>query len=204
MGSEIELKIVGINPNNAKKRLAAINARFKGSYVLQRVTFQGTRSGRIKDYKSNTANDSYYTSWIRVRTDGKRTTLTLKEQRGTGITKRSEYEVEVSDFATTVKILTKMIPDAYRNYMITTRDVYELGDVTITIDKWPYLPYQLEIEGSTEKKIREVYDRLKISGKIAPSIAISDEEYYKLHNIDYKKLVSDYNARLNRLLGRVK
>ena len=67
----IELKIVGINPNNAKKRLAAINARFKGSYVLQRVTFQGTRSGRIKDYKSNTANDSYYTSWIRVRTDVK-------------------------------------------------------------------------------------------------------------------------------------
>ena len=156
MGSEIELKIVGINPNNAKKRLAAINARFKGSYVLQRVTFQGTRSGRIKDYKSNTANDSYYTSWIRVRTDGKRTTLTLKEQRGTGITKRSEYEVEVSDFATMVKILTKMIPDAYRNYMITTRDVYELGDVTITIDKWPYLPYQLEIEGPTEKKIRVV------------------------------------------------
>ncbi len=204
MGSEIELKIVGINPNNAKKRLAAINARFKGSYVLQRVTFQGTRSGRIKDYKSNTANDSYYTSWIRVRTDGKRTTLTLKEQRGTGITKRSEYEVEVSDFATMVKILTKMIPDAYRNYMITTRDVYELGDVTITIDKWPYLPYQLEIEGPTEKKIRGVYDRLKISGKIAPSIAISDEEYYKLHNVDYKKLVSNYNARLNRLLGKVK
>ena len=204
MAKEIELKIVDINRNEAKKRLEAVNARFKGHFVLQRVTFQGTRSGRIKDYTSSTVNDVYHTSWIRVRTDGKKTTLTLKEQKGTGIKKRYEYEVEVSNFATTVKILTRIMPDSSRSYMVTKRDVYESGDVTITIDKWPYLPYQLEIEGPTEKKVRSTYDKLKIRGKIVPSIAVSDEEYYKLQGIDYKKLVSRNNARLDRLLSKAR
>ena len=137
MAKEIELKIVGIKPNEAKKRLEAVNAVFKGHFVLQRVTFQGAMSGQIKDYDSDNSNEDYHTSWIRVRTDGKKTTLTLKEQQGTGIKKRYEYEIEVSDFTTTVKILTRIMPGSSRSYIVTTRDVYELGDVMVTIDKWP-------------------------------------------------------------------
>ena len=204
MGKEIELKVIGINPKKTKERLKTINARFKGHFVLQRVTFQGSRSGEIKDYKSNASNEEYYTSWIRVRTNGKKTTLTLKEQYGTGIAKRFEYEVEVSDFATTVKILKKSMPEASYNYMVTTRDVYELGDIIFTIDKWPYLPYQIEIEGTTERKVKAAYNKLKPNGKITPNLAVSDEEYYRLNGINYKKLIAEYDAKLNKLLSKVK
>lgn len=201
MGKEIELKVVGVSPKRAKDRLESINAKFKGHFILQRVTFQGARYGKIKNYQTNTNNDGYHTSWMRVRTDGKKTTLTFKEQYGTGITKRFEYEVEVSDFAITVKMLKRMLPNTSYNYMVTTRDIYERGDITFTIDKWPHLPYQVEIEGPSEKKVNDAYNKLKIGGKIAPNIAVSDEEYYKLHGVNYKKLIAEYDTKLNKLLS---
>lgn len=200
MGKEIELKIIGIKPSEAKERLNSINAEFKGHFLLQRVTFQGARSGKINDYTKRKHNDKYHTSWVRVRTDGKKTTLTYKEQRGTGITKRSEYEVEVGNFIETVKILRKAMPNASYNYMVTSREIYVLGKITFTIDKWPLLPYQMEIEGPSEKLVRHAYKELGIKGKLAPSLAVSDEEYYKLHGINYKELISKYNSKLEKLL----
>lgn len=198
---EIELLIVGINREEVSRKLKALRAKYHGKKNLKRVTFQLARSGAIKDTKSFSKNDSYHTSWIRVRTDGRRATLTLKEQRGTGMSKRKEYETEVGDFASAVRILRMALPGSEYIYAENSRETYTLDNAEITINKWPYLPYTLEIEGSSERLFNSVYKKLGIREKPSPNLAVSDREFYKLYGIDYGKIERMNKQKLDRLLG---
>jgi hypothetical protein len=152
--------------------------------------------GTVKD-------ENYYTSWMRVRTDGKRNTLTLKEQHGTGAGKRNEYEIEVNSFMGAVKILTKVMPSSKFDYIERQREqyVYEPLGIEISIDKWPEIPYKMEIEGKSEDELRKFYDSLKLKkGSISRNIAVSDEEFYRLFGIDYVKLKAEYKAKIEKML----
>lgn len=71
----------------------------------------------------------------------------------------------------------------------------------IVIDKWPKLPYKMEIEGPSEEIIKEFYKRLNLkSGTLTQGIAVSDEEYYKMFNIDYNGMVREYNEKFEKML----
>jgi adenylate cyclase class 2 len=196
MPHEIEINVVDIDLEEAIKRLQELGLKHVGDYDYKILNIEVKNEGFVGE-----AN--YYTCWARVRSDGNRTTLTLKEQYGTDINKRIEYEVETSDFVTTAKIIIKMLPDAKYNYIEKSRIHYlsEENNINVVIDKWPKLPYKMEIEGPSEEEIKKFYKKLNLkSGKLMPNIAVSDEDFYKMFNIDYKEIMKEYNEKFKRML----
>lgn len=85
--------------------------------------------------------------WIRLRTDGKTSTLTIKEIVDKNeIDGTNEIEIEVSSFENANKILNELGYVA-RNYQENKRIKYTLDGVEIDIDFWPLIPPYVEIEG---------------------------------------------------------
>jgi len=201
MPKEIELTVYDIDKEEVIKKLEKCKAIFVGKYHFKTVNFQLETKGIIKSHEANKEDEKYYTAWVRVRTDGKRTTLTFKEQYGTTILKRNEYEAEVSDFLKTVKIIIKLLPNAQYNYTESEREEYKLGKVTIDINKRPYLPYSIEIEGPTQESVMETYKKLGIKKEPMKSIAVPDEEFYKLFGVDYKIVSKEYKEKLEKMLA---
>ncbi len=200
---EIELKVGNINKARVEKALKRNGAKFVKRQLLRRVTFQLGSEGSIKDYAKFHGNDAYHTAWIRVRTDDNVTTLTLKKQVGTSISKRLEYEIVIDNFKKAVKILLELLPNSEYNYIETIREKYVLDGVEITFNKWPLLKWGMEIEAKNAKKANEIYKKLDAGGVPSPSIAVSDREYYRLKGIDYDPLESRFRKKLDRMLSKL-
>src|SRR5690606_35359406 len=86
--------------------------------------------------------------WLRVRDEGDKTTLSLKQIDGENIENQKELSVDVSDFDTTVTIL-KSIGCKPKSYQETRRELWRLDGVDITIDEWPFLEPFVEVEGKS-------------------------------------------------------
>lgn len=183
-GKEIELKILDVNVGEVRHRLAALNAKKVGVYNFKRLVFP------IKSRKG-------YQAWMRLRTDGKKTTLTMKKQRGDALTSTMEWEVMVSAFEDTARMLCSALKKFY--YVENHREEYALEGTQVTIDRWPMLPALVEIEGSSERKVMDVYRRLGISGRAVGNI--SAEKVYRLYGIDSTKVTSMYSKKAHKLLG---
>ncbi|MFC2702246.1 MAG: class IV adenylate cyclase [Candidatus Nanosyncoccus sp.] len=145
MAIEIEGRILNIDPEETKAKLLAIGAKPLGFYNFRRYVFDPAVGAPHR--------------WLRLRTDGDKTTLTFKELTNDSFTGTEEWEIEVSDFETTLLILEKT-GIKYRSYQENTRDEYEYQGTKLSIDHWPKLGYLLEIEVEKEDDIREIADRL--------------------------------------------
>ncbi|MCL5434565.1 MAG: hypothetical protein M1559_02530 [Candidatus Marsarchaeota archaeon] len=203
MPREIEINLFGIKKAEAESSLRKAGARLVGRHHFRRFDFQVTKvTGRsINSYISGSRSaKGYRTTWVRVRTDGKRTTLTLKEQIGNDIKNRFEHEVSVSDFATAARIIHKIVPYSEYDYFESDRDEYELDGMNITIDKFPRLPYSMEIEGKSKSKILKLVERLGISGEKEYTKSMPTEKYYKMHGVDYGPIAKMYAKKAAGML----
>ncbi len=90
--------------------------------------------------------------WIRLRSNGMETTLTIKEIKSLRIDGTKELEIVVSDFEETNAILAKL---GYcpRTYQENFRIEYVLNGVNFDIDKWPMIPPYVEVEGKSEQDV---------------------------------------------------
>ncbi len=195
MGKEIEMAYYGIDRDSIVAQLEQLKAEFLGSFKMRRVNFQVATNGK-------TGTAAYYTCWIRVRTDGNSSTITLKEQKGSKITGRYEYEVKVDNFDNAVIILAKALQAKEYDYFENQREAYKLGSLTFTIDKFPMLPYLLEIEGKSKKVIEDVLKKVKIDGEIDKNKSVPTKEYYRMHGVDYSIVQKEYTKIIEDLLGR--
>ena len=93
MAVEIEGRIPNINPEEVKAKLLAIGAKSLGFYNFRRYVFDPTIGAPRR--------------WLRLRTDGNKTTLTFKEFSNNSFSGTKEWEIEVSDFETTFRDLRK-------------------------------------------------------------------------------------------------
>ncbi|MFG3319696.1 class IV adenylate cyclase [Streptomyces sp. NPDC048171] len=94
-------------------------------------------------------------TWIRLREEGTRSTLTLKQVTdGTRIDGTKEIETEVSDLDATADILRRAGLTEVR-YQENYREEWRLGEVVFDFDTWPGLPTFLEIEGPDETSVRQ-------------------------------------------------
>ncbi|MEE1831380.1 class IV adenylate cyclase [Streptomyces sp. SP17KL33] len=106
--------------------------------------------------------------WLRLRDEGGRTTLTLKQVTdATHINGTTEIEIEVDDLAKTAELLTALGLRQVR-YQQNYREEWQLDGVTYDFDTWPELDTFLEIEGSSEAAVRDAvaalgldYDRAR-------------------------------------------
>lgn len=140
---EHEAKILNIDVMEISQKLEALGATKKGEFTFRRHVF---------DTIPETPN-----RWVRLRTDGTETTLTVKEITTATIDGTEEWEVDVSDFETTLTILEK-IGITSRGYQENTRIEFDLEGAQVVIDHWPKLAPYIEIEA------RDVAEVIRIAG----------------------------------------
>lgn len=123
--------------------------------------------------------------WIRLRQAGKnKPTITYKNKSGSKLSETSEIEVEVSDFNKTAEIFSK-ITSKGQYYQENKRAKFELNNIEFTLDTWPMIPTLLEIEGKSEKKVKEGLKILDLVGKDVGHAGMVT--IYKKYGIDIHK-----------------
>ena len=168
---EYEVRVLEINVDEMKSKLKELNATLVEDVFQKRYV-----------YDFNPVNPS---KWIRLRTNGTKTTLTIKNVESSKIDGTKEVEVEVSDFDTTNEILNELgyIPKGIQE---NKRIKYDLNGVEVDIDTWPKIPTYLEIEGISEE---EVYNTLELIGIPREKTTALDVQsiYREIYNIDIEK-----------------
>jgi adenylate cyclase, class 2 len=107
---------------------------------------------------------------VRLRTDGRTTTLTLKVIHHATIDGTEETEVVVDSFDTTHNLLIG-IGLSTRSYQENYRTTFELAGAQVTIDEWPLVPPWVEVEGDSKEQVERVFSLLGI-----PSTAIISDD----------------------------
>lgn len=168
---EHEAKIINISPATIRRRLKKIGATKVGDYHFRRYVFDAMLASPDR--------------WVRLRSDGKSTTLTVKEINSNTIDGTNEWEVTVSDLTTTLKILEK-IGIKPRGYQENKREEYQLDGVQIAIDSWPKLEPYVEIEATNSAEVIATAARLGYSEQTL--VAENTTELYRRIGMDIKKI----------------
>lgn len=162
MKTEYEVRILNVDKNVMMEKLEKLGAIFQGNYLQQRYVYDFHPAVKGK--------------WIRLRTNGKKTTLTIKNIMNKNIDGTKELEIEVNDFENTNLILNELGYN-HRSFQENRRCQYILNGVEIDIDSWPLLPDYVEIEGKNEKEVYEMVEKLGYTKK--ESITTDVDEIYK-------------------------
>jgi len=145
MKKEYEVRFLNIEKDAMIDKLNDMEAKFIGDWLQKRY---------IYDFKPKTDN-----KWIRLRTNGKESTLTIKEIVDYTVGGTRELEIVVNDFEETNKILEELGYRA-RSIQENKRIRYILDEVEIDIDTWPLINTFVEFEGNDEESIKEVVKKL--------------------------------------------
>ncbi|MFG2716924.1 class IV adenylate cyclase [Streptomyces sp. NPDC048416] len=101
-------------------------------------------------------------AWVRLRDEGTRSTLTLKQVAdATTIDGTTEIETEVTDLQAMAEILHHVGLREVR-YQENYREEWCLGEVAFDFDTWPDLPTFIEIEGPDEPSVRHAAALLEL------------------------------------------
>lgn len=169
---EYECRILEINKEEFILRLEELGAVKKGEYFQRRFVY---------DFNPKIPN-----KWIRLRTNGKATTLTIKEIIDKTIDGTKELEINVSSFDDTNKILNELGYIA-RNYQENKRITYILDNVEIDIDTWPLIPTYVELEGNNKESVDKSIKKLNISKDNITTFDVTSI-YEEIYNIDVLKI----------------
>jgi len=94
-------------------------------------------------------------AWLRLRDEGTRSTLTLKQvSDATTIDGTTEIETEVTDLRAMSEILHRLGLREVR-YQENYREEWWLKEVIFDFDTWPGLPTFVEVEGPDEASVRQ-------------------------------------------------
>lgn len=171
MSKEYEVTILEVD-DSFESKLVGLGAKLVSDSMQRRYVYD------VKPVNPN--------KWIRLRTNGKKTTLTVKEVKDKNeIGGTDEIEIVVDSFEGTNKLL-ESLGYVSRNYQENYRKMYVLNEVEISIDSWPMIPTYAEIEGKCEK---DVLDVLELLGYTKGDYTTFDVvSIYKLYNIDIMKI----------------
>lgn len=171
MKSEIEARLLECDVKHILKKLKETGASFVGDWLQIRNCYD------FNPVKEN--------SWIRLRTNGTETTLTIKEIESNKIDGTKETEITVSSFETTDEILNKLGYTA-RSQQENRRIRFFLDSVEIDIDFWPMIPAYVEFESSSEDLIKQVCKKLDI-------------DFNSLSTLDVQSIYSKYGININKM-----
>ena len=171
MKTEYEIRVLEINKEEIIKKLEDLGAIKKGDFEQKRYVYD--------------LNPIEKGKWIRLRTNGKNTTLTYKDVVSNTIDGTKELEIEVDDFDKTNEFLER-ICFVSRSYQENLRIQYIFNGVEIDIDSWPLIPTYLEIEGNSEREVVEMQNLLQIDTAKLTTLNC-DDIYRQIYGIDISK-----------------
>ena len=173
MNKEIEIRLLDVDKEDFIKQILSLGASKDSEFLQRRYTY---------DFNPVVKN-----KWIRLRTNGKKTTLTIKEIIDKkSISGTNELEIEVSDFNKTNLVLEKLGYN-HRNYQENYREIYYLDDVEISIDSWPLIPTYVEFESKSEEKINSLLEKLSYEKENLTTLDVTSI-YNDIYNIDILKI----------------
>lgn len=148
---ELESKFYLVNPQEFSKKISALGARL----ISPRTNEWNLRFDTSDNRLSNSGQA------LRLRKDD-RSRLTFKgpSDLNSEITSRRELEVEVSDFATTQKILEALgyqVAVIYEKF----RTTWSLDGTEVVLDELP-IGFFCEIEGENASQIQSVAEKLDL------------------------------------------
>lgn len=190
MKTELECRLLECDVDSLIVKLQINNAQFVGDFLQVRNCYD------FNPIKEN--------SWIRLRTNGIETTLTIKEIANAKIDGTKECEIVVSDFNTTDELLNKLGYFA-RSKQENRRIRYMLDNVEIDIDFWPLIPTYVEFEAPTQQDIENVCNKLGIDFNTLTTMdvnAIYTHYGYDLNTLSVLKLENDRKINIVRLLQK--
>lgn len=171
MATENEIKLLGVDVEKVKKFLEAENIPCDEVLNYKREVFDTIPIDE--------------NAWIRLRSDGKKTTLTYKKSHADTIDGMQEIEVVTDSFDDTKDLLTAAGLKA-RNYQENRREVYHGFDCMITIDYWPLIPAYVEIEAETKERVESCL--AKFEGLYESTTSNSTEAVYQANGIDLRSI----------------
>ena len=176
--TEFEARVLEIDHDKLVKKLESLGAEFQFDSLQERMVYDLKPKQKDK--------------WVRLRTNGKTTTLTIKDLEAKTIDGTKELEIEVSDFKTTNEML-ETLGFKNRGFQQNKRTQYLLDGVEVDLDKWPLIPEYMEIEGQSEK---EVYDCLeKLGYKKEEAVTLDVSSIYNHYGYDGDNL-ADLNFEM--------
>lgn len=172
MNTEYELRVLEIDKEKMIKKLQVLGAIKKGEYHQRRYVYDLRPAENGK--------------WIRLRTNGEKTTLTYKNIESNTIDGTKEVEFEVEDFNKANEFLER-IGFFNRGYQENDRIQYFLDGVEIDIDSWPMIPTYMEIEGKSKEEVMKMKEKLDLDESKITTLNC-DDIYKQIYNIDISKI----------------
>lgn len=172
MKTEYEIRILEINKGEMVKKLEKLGATKTGEFEQKRYVYDLRPIEKGK--------------WIRLRTNGKVTTLAYKDIVSNTIDGTKEVEFEIEDFNKANEFLEK-IGFENRGYQENRRIQYILNNVEIDIDSWPMIPTYMEIEGQSEEEIIQMKKFLNVDETKVTTLNCEDI-YKEIYKIDISKI----------------
>ncbi len=171
MDTEFEIKVLDIDLGRTRSFLRDLGFIEQSSFEFKRY---------IYSVKSNNK------SWLRLRTDGKKTTLSVKEYTSDKVDGVKELEVVVSGFEQTHLLLQKLdhTSDSYQENRRTVF-ISKKYDAEISIDEWPHIPAYLEIEAKDKKTVNELLAKINVNNN--PTTSAPTEDVYARYGLDLNK-----------------
>ena len=145
---EYEARVLEIDHDEMIKQLEMLGAE---------KVFESLQQRYVYDLKPKQEN-----KWIRLRTNGEKTTLTIKSIEDLTISGTKEQEIVVDDFEKTNEIL-ETLGFKNRGFQQNKRIQYILDGVEIDLDKWPLIPEYMEVEGPDEESVIRTLKKLGIT-----------------------------------------
>lgn len=142
MPAEIEAKFLNVDRAQVRARLAAAGfVCLKPDFLMKRTVFSIPGGGR--------------SAWARVRDEGDKVTLSYKNVRdANSVSGVDEISLVVSDFESACHLLTAC-GLTEKSYQETRREIWQKGDVEVSIDAWPGLPAFVEIEAPAAAQVQD-------------------------------------------------
>lgn len=180
---EIEIRILNIDKKKFIEDIIALGAKKQSECLQKRYV-----------YDFNPVNPK---KWIRLRTNGVKNTITVKEIIDNQVIDgTNELEVEVSDF-NIANLILKELGYVPRNYQENHRIVYNLNEVEISIDTWPKIPTYVELEAKSEELIKKLLSIIEYNEKDLTTLDVASI-YMNVYGIDImsiKELTFDSNSK---------
>lgn len=172
MKTEYEVRVLEIDVDKVIQKITDLGGKFIDEYYQKRY---------IYDF-----NPVINGKWIRLRDNGKETTLTIKNRfNDKKIDGTLELEEVVEDFDKTNLILNELGYKA-RSYQENKRIRYELNGIELDIDSWPMIPTYLEIEGSSVEEVEKYIKLLELDNLEYTCEGVN--KVYARYNIDLESI----------------
>ena len=169
MNTEYEIRVLEINKEEFVKKIMSLGAKHIGDFDQRRYVYD------VKPFNPD--------KWIRLRTNGKNTTITIKELKKRSIDGTKELEITVDDFDKSNMLLEEL---GYKNkgFQENKRSEYILDDIHIDIDSWPLIPMYVELEGLNEESVINMINKLGYKIEDCTTMCVMDIYRHYGYDID--------------------